>query len=95
METNKSAFVEALPRLRGRRGRNQGRLKKREGIRKTTHASAITSVGLLARAEVGLQARQRSRSGELSRFHSLDYFHLAVRDGHDNARLARIALFVQ
>ena len=98
MDTNKSAFVErCLPAAagRGRRGRNRGRLKKREGIRKVTHAAAITSVGELARAESASQARQRSRGGELSRFDSLDHFYLTVRDGHDHARLARVALFVQ
>ena len=46
------------------------------------------------------QARQRSTgddpaNGKLSRFDSLDHFYLTVRDGHDHARLAGVALFVQ
>jgi len=46
------------------------------------------------------QARQRSTgddptNGDLSRFDPLDHFYLTVRDGHDHARLARVALFVQ
>jgi hypothetical protein len=53
MDTNKSALVERCLACEARRDRNRGRLKKREGIRKVTHASPITSVGVLARAEVG------------------------------------------